>query len=473
MRGQSIFALAPLALAVVAAAQIPGPAPRLDAWQVIGPGGGGTMIEPTVSPHDPGLVVEHCDMTGSYITQDGGQSWRMFNLRMGVETFAFDPNNPKRIYAGNTALWRSDDTGRSWRMIFPNPAKKTVEHRIGDHGDYSLTSNDENYVTGLTIRQIVVDPGNSNIVHIAFSDPHNGGTTTLVSKDSGNSFHFERDLLGEQSCCWLILAASGWKLGRGASTVAGRIMPSRSRGLTRRLFMPAPEWLEAGQLFLQQPARENLFVSEDAGKTWQSRTPALGQKSGEFGAVSTAGRDGRVAYVGFRGLILGDRGEDVYNGIAKTVDAGKSWSIVLRESTRAASNIDGSWIDQRSAGIEWGGDKSIIFDAPYSIGVAPNNPDICYATDLFEPTVRWMEERPGRRSTLGAPRRTVGRPGGSTSPQTMECSSIPSIPGIFSSITPTLELFTATMAASPGSPRPTGFRRAGGTQPIGWHSIPR
>ena len=65
--------------------------PGSNSWKVIGPGGGGTMIGPTISPHDSQLVVEHCDMTGGYITRDNGQSWRMFNLRGGIAVFAFDP----------------------------------------------------------------------------------------------------------------------------------------------------------------------------------------------------------------------------------------------------------------------------------------------------------------------------------------------------------------------------------------------
>ena len=35
---------------------------RLDRWEIIGPGGGGTMTHPTISPHDPNVVLVACDM---------------------------------------------------------------------------------------------------------------------------------------------------------------------------------------------------------------------------------------------------------------------------------------------------------------------------------------------------------------------------------------------------------------------------
>jgi photosystem II stability/assembly factor-like uncharacterized protein len=383
MRPRSFLAIASVVLSIAAAAQISGQATRQDAWQIVGPGGGGTMIDPTISPHDSNLVVEHCDMTGGYITQDGGQSWRMFNLRMGLETFAFDPVNPKRIYAGNAALWRSDDTGRTWRMMFPNPAKKTVERRNGDHADYSLTSNDDNYVTGLVIRQIVVDPGNSNVVHVAFSDPQNGGTTILVSKDSGATFHFEHDLPSERIL--LLAYPGGERLEIGTQGVyRGRAdSPKPIAGPGDGIAHASLGQAEGRTIVYATTSKGALYVSEDGGRTWQPRTPALGQQSGEFGTVSAASLNGLIAYLGFRGLKLGDKPGDNYNGIAKTMDAGKSWTIVFRQSTKAASNLDASWIDQRSAGINWDPYQSIIFDAPYSLGVAPGNADICYATDLF------------------------------------------------------------------------------------------
>ena len=45
---QSLSLLAFASLTLVAAAQRPGPSPRFDAWTIIGPGGGGTTVDPTM-----------------------------------------------------------------------------------------------------------------------------------------------------------------------------------------------------------------------------------------------------------------------------------------------------------------------------------------------------------------------------------------------------------------------------------------
>src|ERR1700677_1586221 len=132
-------------------------APRLNQWKIIGPGGGGTMIAPTISPRDPAVVAQHCDMTGGYITDNNGRSWRMINLRGGIEVFAFDPADDRVIYAGNQALWRSTDRGKPWAMLSPSPPRNTVEHQTGDHSEYSLTSDDPGYVGG-SVTAIAIDP---------------------------------------------------------------------------------------------------------------------------------------------------------------------------------------------------------------------------------------------------------------------------------------------------------------------------
>ena len=68
-------------------------------------------------------------------------------------------------------------------------------------------------------------------------------------------------------------------------------------------------------------------------------TPALGQTAGKFEAIAASNRHPEVAYVGFRGLQIGEGKENLYNGIAKTTDGGSTWKIVFKESNKPAANL--------------------------------------------------------------------------------------------------------------------------------------
>src|SRR5690606_22463854 len=99
------------------------PGMRSDAWAFAGYGGGGAMFFPAVSPHDAQLALVACDMTGSYVTYNGGESWRMFNLRGPVDYFVFDPVDPNTIYAHSIALFKSTNRGRTWSILYPHPSE--------------------------------------------------------------------------------------------------------------------------------------------------------------------------------------------------------------------------------------------------------------------------------------------------------------------------------------------------------------
>ena len=347
-----------------------GPAPRFDPWTILGPGGGGTMIEPTISPHDPAIVVEHCDMTGAYLTLDGARSWRMFNLRGVVHTFAFDPANPKLIYAGNEALWRSQDTGRTWSMIFPDPRKNTVEHQNGDHAEYSLTTDDTSFPAGQAISGIAVEAGAHARIWLAFA-PERGENAALlyVSSDGGATWRREREFGGERVLALAIepqsllviasrnvyrLKGDGWA--RVGALPDGVLRVSAGRAEDRTFLYATTQ-------------RGAIHVSEDGGASWRvSQTP----RSGRFEAIATSARNAIVAYAGFRGI-------DAFNGISKTSDGGRTWTVVHQESNRPSKNLQPSWIENRAPE----GGEDVFFDAPWSLGVAPTDPKICYATDLF------------------------------------------------------------------------------------------
>src|SRR5499426_1295333 len=130
-----VFRWAILFLAVLA---LDGGPERPGDFTVIGPGGGGAMFHPAVSPHDIDTVLVSCDMTGAYISHDGGKSWRMFNLRGVVEFFVFDPKDKKVIYAQATGLWRSSDGGDSWNLVYPKPSSVKGVRMNSDHSDEEI-----------------------------------------------------------------------------------------------------------------------------------------------------------------------------------------------------------------------------------------------------------------------------------------------------------------------------------------------
>ncbi|MFL6208634.1 MAG: hypothetical protein ACJ74W_07260 [Pyrinomonadaceae bacterium] len=388
---------------------VTGPARRFDGWRVLGPGGGGTTISPTVSPHDPHVVVEHCDMTGGYITTDGARSWRMFNLRAGISTFAFDQQHPAVIYAGNAALWRSEDAGRTWSMIFPDPFKGTTEHTWNDHAEYILTTKDESYPASgqeVEIQAIAVDPADSNRLYVVFGSTFatRQPSSLYFSKDRGQSWQRVTEF-GREKIHAIYIRPSGAG-GSGVVYVLSEsgVYEGNDTGWTHRAG-PGPDKIEfasAGTvkgtnsplLYVTTESRWHgetlsggIYTSADAGQTWLAASVDVLKgvsKAGQdgppqFQAISCAAQSAATAYVGFRELRLGAGAANLFNGIAKTVDGGKTWTIVHQESNRPSPNLSGSWIEERAPDSY----PNIFFDAPYSLGVAPTDPDTCYVTDLF------------------------------------------------------------------------------------------
>jgi len=394
-----------LCLVLLAQGREPGPAPRLDAWQVLGPGGGGTMRRPAVSPHDPDVVVLGCDMTGSYLTRDGGLSWRLFHLGGVVSAFAFDPGDANVVYAGNSGLWRSEDGGRRWSLVFPDPARHTVRHGWGDHGDTVLTSEDPAYPSGkdVDLDAVAVDPADSKRLAIAFRSTFPGppgshpssATRVLVSEDRGRSWSARATLEAER--VFVLSFEEGGRLRAVAETGVYALERDTQRepGPPGSRIVSASVGVADGRTRIYATTRGNgIQVSEDGGRTWRAangnlaeglRGPEKGNEWGpaagsrpSLGPIAASARTGLVAYVGFRGLTL-PGSQHPANGIAKTTDGGRTWSVVHAEADRPSTNLEPSWIEARAA--EDG--HSVWFDAPYDLAVAPTNPDVAYATDLF------------------------------------------------------------------------------------------
>src|SRR6266480_5572974 len=343
---------------------------RPGGFTVIGPGGGGAMFHPTVSPHDPNTVLIACDMTGAYITHDGGRSWRMFNLRGVVSFFVFDPMDPKTMYAQATGLWRSSDGGESWNLVYPKPSSVKGLAMNSDHADEDILAEPDPL---RTISALAVDPASSKILYAAAGDKNS--SALFISRDFGETWQRETVLPEAPRRIWVDphSPAASRTLFIGSPHA---IAVKTASGMQK---LPALESVtftdmslgfgSAPQPVVYETSEQGAFVSKDGGGRWQKlRLPGNG---GEFRAIATSLRNAETAYLSYSHLKLDGK---EWLGVAKTTDTGAHWELVWKESDAAASNVHDAWITERF-GIIWG-------ENPLNLAVADQDANLAYGTDL-------------------------------------------------------------------------------------------
>jgi photosystem II stability/assembly factor-like uncharacterized protein len=339
-------------------------------FQVIGPGGGGAQFNPTISPHDPDTVLVSCDMTGGYITHDGGKSWRMFNLRGTVKFFAFDPKDPRVIYAEATALWRSTDSGETWALLYPKPSHIRAVRMASDHADETIMAEPDPLGS---ITALAIDPQDSHTLHISASK--GSDAELFVSHDSGDTWERKAGL--EEPALHIWVNPDSKRPGEEILLGGSHSTHSQSPSSVRRFAAPASVTftsLSAGfdgraNAVLYATSDQGVFVSQDGGSTWQKRN--LPGRGAEVRAVGTSLRHPSVAYLSFNKLELDG---ETWQGVAKTTDYGRNWNLVWKEGRSPSANIHDAWITERF-GPGWG-------ENPLMLGVANDNPNLAYATDL-------------------------------------------------------------------------------------------
>lgn len=341
----------------IALAQRPG------GFKVVGPGGGGAMFHPLVSPLDPATALVACDMTGAYITHDGSRSWRMFNLRGVVRFFVFDPSLPSVIYAQNENLWRSRDNGATWNLVWPPASSIQGISMASDHGDETAVSAHNPLDT---ITALAIDPHDSNHLYASA-----GGTSPGLFESGDAGAHWTRtaDLPELADRMWI-------QSGRAASLLAVSQHNVLERSGGKLHVYPAPSQIldssagttEKGAWVLYAATPSGISVSKDAGATWVNAS--LAGSGAHVSAIATSFHHPDVAYASYNDLRLDG---PVWHGVARTRNGGKSWNLVWKEGANAAPNVQDAWITARF-GTDWGGN-------PLNIAAADQDPNLVYATD--------------------------------------------------------------------------------------------
>jgi photosystem II stability/assembly factor-like uncharacterized protein len=371
-------------------------ADRPGGFRIIGPGGGGAMFNPTISPHDVNTVLVSCDMSGSYITHDGGRRWRMFNLRGVVNFFAFDPQDPKIMYAHATGLWRSVDGGENWNLVSPSPAKVQGVQMNSDHADEIILAPSDPLGH---ILAMAIDPANSRTLYVAAGAKEKLGL--FVSRDFGKTWQRQADLPGDVRRMWVDPHSSAES--RTVFVVGKQSLSVVNGASVHDLPLPAPAtdislgFGSGSQPTIYLTAEQGAFVSTDGGATW--RKCVLPGNGSKVRAIATSLNHPETAYVSYSDLALEGK---TWMGVAKTTNSGSDWHLVWKESSAAAENVHDNWITEHF-GIGWG-------ENPLNITVADLDPNVSYGTDLG----RTMRTNDGGATWAGLYSRKVNAAGWTT-----------------------------------------------------------
>ncbi|MFH1068116.1 MAG: hypothetical protein V1794_00725, partial [Candidatus Glassbacteria bacterium] len=386
-------------------------------WSIVGPGGGGGIFLPTISPFDPKIMLMHCDMTGGYITYDGGENWRMLNLWNVPTDFEFDPVDPNAIYAavmgslysedrgtGLSILFRSEDQGKRWRIVYP-----LVENAISLVRLQSQDLLPSQIVAGTSdgsIDKVEVDPADSRRIYLGLSPLVDyisgaGGATKpallVVSTDRGLSWKVCAELPGSsvrgifpgslvnrkdevtvftEKACVRVDIASG-QITQVSLPVAAITEVAGGQGSKGTLI-----YLLTSINASRSPVTGGVFRSTDWGVTWTQVNNGLfaGVPSGrspQIRALAVSEKNPAVLYLASSnpGYVSGSGGTAWRYGIFKSVNSADNWTGVwlANDLGYPTNNYQGSWLDW-SYSPGWGG-------KPIEMGAAPSDPNVCFGGD--------------------------------------------------------------------------------------------
>ncbi|MCC6725822.1 MAG: hypothetical protein IT258_15030, partial [Saprospiraceae bacterium] len=341
-----------------------------------GPGGGGYMYSPSISPHDPMQLYLTCDMAGVYRSNDGGQSWAMLHynqlvsLVKGKVQFTSDPNilyslsrsltNPESPLF-RAEIKRSTDGGDTWQPI-PDPTGSGCHRLLADpNSTQRLLVNEYNRLffsdNGGADWSVAYQPNDDQLwLGGAFWDGQNiyvgTGKGLLVSHDGGQSFALETH--------------PGLPSGAGIFQLSGA-----KQGNTVRLFAIAAQtadlnaWMDVIDL---KPSFIGIYkMNYNASAPW---TDARGNIPDNFRLqwVDLATNNTNIVWAA-------GGNENDRPAIFKSTDGGQSWDNTF--FPEGNQNVTTGWGgDGGPFNYHYGG-------APLGLDISDNDPNHVLATDGY------------------------------------------------------------------------------------------
>ena len=345
-----------------------------------------------------------CDMTGAYITEDGGISYSIITNANGARAFAFDQANPEVIYLGTSSLKKSTDGGRTWQRIIPKEEDIVQEMYSGDHANYGMKVKEGasfSVAPNRAVRNIKVDPSDSNKIYFTlenlfFYTTDGGITWSYISFDHPIDYVYTNNT-SLKSQVYLFSASqlaivnkTDWELSRLQYPEAMQSAFSFTAGVDAAtgttIFYALQNELENQSSGDSSPT--TIWISKDLGTSWsQIQDPLITNPQvirPTYSRISVAENDAAIAYV-----VTSDYQEKNpelvhWYGALKSTDGGDTWRWVWKggggsgqyavRDGEDAQNLDDAWVQQA-----FGGEYIRVID----VGVYPNDGNVAILTDWY------------------------------------------------------------------------------------------
>ncbi len=372
-------------------------------WEKIGPGGGGATFIPTFSYQDTKDFLIRCDMTGSYLTKDGGQSYEQINFPNGAAGFAYDPKDSNTIYIGSNSLNQSRDGGKTWKMIFPKKEEIVKEIYMDDHASYEIEVAPGSLYENGRVANIKVDPVNSAFLYFStgnFFFHSTDGGATWKKDNCGERIEFiytnSKSLSSE---VFIFTAASQYIFNKQTGGLIHKALPaSMSPAFSFTGGIDSKTSNEVLYALHHDPNEEidnefghsEVWTSIDKGNTWQqlTNTVVTNNTAGikpSYSMIACAELDASQAYlVTNRYEEKKGKGFIYWYGAFKTNDAGNNWEWVWKggggsgqygvKDGIGVANLEDAWSEKA-----FGGEYIRLMD----VGVSPADGNTAIVTDWY------------------------------------------------------------------------------------------
>jgi len=256
------------------------------------------------APSNPKILIAGA-ITGVYRSEDSGVHWTQISPIgngeiLKVESIAIDPVNPKIIYAGTWHLpWKTTDGGITWRnikqgliddsdvfSIIIDPTRPSLVYASACSGIYKSENGGELFhkiqgipSTARRTRVLMQDPANRQVVYAGTTEglykTMDGGTNWV--RMTGPDVIINDVYVDPKNTQHVMLATD--RSGVITSNDASATFQATNSGFyQRQVTALLPDAMHEQTMFagvVNDKIYGGVFVTEDAGKSWQQRSTGL------------------------------------------------------------------------------------------------------------------------------------------------------------------------------------------------------